>query len=200
MCHAVRNVSGNAAASTKPIASGMATRFCDGHAHELGVAAVALRSQHVVPRALVVAALETRVAASARQARLQHHPASGRACSLSDDSTISPATSAPEMCGSGRRTTPRAVPHIEMIERARAHADQRPRPAVQLAGRARLRSGAPPARRAREIGRLSCELGAQHRCGSPRFNDVRASARCDRDRRPRASPCAPDRDTAPRRG
>jgi hypothetical protein len=52
-------------------------QILDRHAHVLGIAAVALVAEHVVARALVVAALEAHRAPAARQARLQHHPASG---------------------------------------------------------------------------------------------------------------------------
>ena len=74
-------------------------------------------------------------------------------CRVSDDSTISPATSAPEMCGSGNRTTPRRFQRSRWLS---AHARTRTRRRrTAAAGRARLRIAGPRLHRARGIERLS---------------------------------------------
>ena len=106
MCHAVRNVSGNAAASTKADGVRNGHDVLDRGAHELGIATVTLRSEHVVLGAQVVAPIEARVAAPAREPRLQHHAAARRQILVGrgDDLARNVRT---EMCGSGSRTTPR---------------------------------------------------------------------------------------------
>jgi hypothetical protein len=94
------------------------------HPHEFGVSAVALRPQHVITQAIVVAAVEARFTAAARHARLKHHAAPGRhavvraRCDLAGDvraedvgkRELHPLDAAP-------------VPDVEMIQGTRADAD-----------------------------------------------------------------------------
>ena len=65
MCHAVTKVSGKRRGFDKANRVRNRDEIARRHAHQLGVAAVALRSEHVVARALVVAPVETRVALAA---------------------------------------------------------------------------------------------------------------------------------------
>ncbi len=94
------------------------------HADVLGVTAVALRAQHVVARALVVAAFETGLAAATRQARLHHDSPAGHEFRVGrlDDFA---GDVGPENVGQPQADDAAPVPDVEVIERARADAHER---------------------------------------------------------------------------
>ena len=100
-------------------------------------------------------------------------------------STMSPATSLPETCGIGivHVLEAAALPQIEMIQRARAHAHHHVA-GRRAAGPPRPRSGAPPVHRARGSGQPSSgpiemnyqNVSGERTTGSPSFEVAKAGA------------------------
>ena len=95
----------------------------DRHLHILGVATVAAVPEHVVGRALVVATVEAGRAAPARQAGLQHHAAAEAVLTTRRADHLAGDVGARDM--RKRNADPlnaAALPQVEVIERAGAHA------------------------------------------------------------------------------
>ena len=96
------------------------------HFHVLGVAArVAAISEHFVPRAFVVPVREARFAAAAAHAGLQHHAASAHHVGrLRGDHFARDVTARDVRHRELHVGKTAALPDVEMIQRARAHADE----------------------------------------------------------------------------
>ena len=127
MCHAVTKVSGNAAASHERDGIGDRHQVLDRHLDQLGIASgVVAIAEHLVVRALVVAARQAREAPPAADARLKHHPRARRkipALRVDDD----PGDVAARDVRQRNRDTPQAapLPQIQVIERAGTNPHQR---------------------------------------------------------------------------